>query len=98
MRIAYSGVFHKYCEINCDDRTTIAKPDMDSVRTVFVTVFCIAAASPFWFFPSFSEANLVRAVGRASPVRREKIVARKVKIDSVPMSVWVRAFVFVMTI
>ncbi len=40
--------------------------------------------------------NLVRAVGRANPVRRENVEARKVRIDSVPMSVWVRAFVFVM--
>jgi len=38
---------------------------------------------------------LVRAVGRASPVTRENVAARKFNIDSVPMSVWVRAFVFV---
>jgi len=28
-------------------------------------------------------------------VRREKTEARKLRIDSVPMSVWVRVFVFV---
>ena len=95
MRNAYSGLFHKYCESSCDERAAIAKPAMDSVRTVFVTVFCIAVASPCWFFPSFSEVNLVRAVGRASRVRRENVEARKLRIESVPMSVGVRAFVFV---
>ena len=98
MRNTYSELFNKYCESDRDERAAIAKLTMDSVRTVFITVFCTAAASPFWFFPSFSEVNLVRAVGRASPVRREKVEARKLRIDSVPMSVWVRAFVFVMMI
>ncbi len=46
MRSAYSGVFHRYCESSCDERAAIAKPAMDRVRTVFVTVFCIAVASP----------------------------------------------------
>ena len=71
------------------------RPAIDSVITVFVIVFCVAVASSFWFFPSFSEVNFVRAVGNASRVRRENVEARKVRIDSVPMSVWVRAFVFV---
>ena len=97
IRSAYSGLFHKYCESSCDERAATAKPAMDNARMVFVMVFCIAVASPFWFFPSFSEVNLVRAVGRASKVTREKVEARKLRIDSVPMSVWVRTFVFVTT-
>lgn len=97
MRSMYSGLFNKYCESSCDERVSIAKAAMDSVRTVFVMVFCIAAASPCWFFPSFSEVNFVRAVGRAIKVRRENIEARKLSIERVPRSVWVRAFVLVTT-
>jgi len=41
------------------------------------------------------EVNFVRAVGNAIMVRRAKVEARKLRIDMVPMSVWVRAFVFV---
>ena len=94
-RITYSGVFHRYCEISCDERAATVKPAMESVRTVFVTVFCMAVAFPCWFFPSFSEVNFVRAVGNASIVRRAKVEARKLRIDSVPISVWLRAFVCV---
>ena len=43
----------------------------------------------------FSEVNLTRAVGKAMTVNKEKAEARKLRIDRVPMSVWVRAFVFV---
>ena len=71
------------------------RPAIESVTTVFVTVFCVAVASSFWFFPNFSEVNFVRAVGNASIVRRVNVEARKLRIDRVPMSVWVRAFVFV---
>ena len=70
-------------------------PIIDSARTVFVTVFCTEAASSSWFFPIFSEANLVRAVGRASPVMMMMVEERNERIDRAPMSVWVRAFVFV---
>ena len=70
-------------------------PVTDSIRIVFVTVFCTDAASSSWFFPSFSEANLVSAVGRASPVMRMTVEERNERIDRDPMSVWVRAFVFV---
>ena len=94
-RIIYSVLFHSCCEINCDNRTATAKPAMDSMITVFVTVFWVAVASSFWFFPSFSETNLVRAIGNASSVSNEKVEAKKPRIDRVPMSVWVRAFVFV---
>lgn len=56
----------RYCESSCDERAIIAKPAVDSARKVLATVFCLAVAPPSWFFPSFSEANLVRAVGSAS--------------------------------
>jgi len=72
-------------------------PTVDSMRTVFVTVFCIAVASSRWLFTRFSEANLVRAVGKPIPVRREKVEARKERMDRTPRSVGVRAFVFVTT-
>ena len=94
-RIMYSGLFHRYCEISCDERVSMAKAAIDRVRTVFVMVFCIAAASSFCFFPSFSEVNFTRAVGNASMVRRVNTEARKLRMDRVPMSVSVRAFVFV---
>ena len=71
------------------------RPAIDSVITVFVIFFCVAVASSFWFFPSFSDVNLVRAVDSAMTVNKEKVEARKLRIDSVPMSAWVRAFVFV---
>jgi len=58
----------------------------------------VAAASSNWFFPKFSEANFVRAVGRARVVKREKAEVRKDRIDNTPRSVGVRAFVFVTTI
>ena len=93
--ITYSGLFQKCCEISWDKRIATARPVIDSVITVFVIVFWVAAASSFWFFPSFSEVNLTRAVGKAMSVNREKVEARKLRIDRVPMSVWVRAFVFV---
>ena len=70
-------------------------PATERVRTVFVMVFCTEAASSNWFFPSFSEANLVNAVGRANPVIRMMVEERKERIDNSPMSVWVKAFVFV---
>ena len=73
----------------------IINPMIVSVRTVFVMVFCTDAASSSWFFPSFSEVNLVNAVGRASPVMRMMVEERKERIDNSPMSVWVKAFVFV---
>ena len=73
----------------------MARPVMDSVITAFVIVFCVAVASSFCFFPSFSEANLTSAVGKEMTVNKEKVEARKLRIDKVPMSVWVRAFVFV---
>ena len=95
MRIKYSVLFHRYCEINCDERMATVKPAVDSMITVFVMVFWVAAASSFWFFPSFSDVNLVRAVGSAMTVNKENVEARKLRIDSVPMSAWVRAFVFV---
>ena len=72
-----------------------ARPIKDNVTTVFVISFWVAAASSFWFFPNFSEVNLTNAVGRAIIVNRENTEAKKVSIDRVPMSVWVKAFVFV---
>ena len=93
--IMYSVLFQKYCEISWDERIATARPIIDNVTTVFIIVFWVAAASSFWFFPSFSDVNLVRAVGKAMTVKRENVEARKLRIDSVPMSAWVRAFVFV---
>ena len=90
-------MFQRYCESIPDERAATAKPAADSMRTALVTVFCIAVASSRWFFPRFSEANLVRAVGKPIPVRREKVEARKERIDRTPRSVGVRAFVFVTT-
>lgn len=60
-----------------------------------MTVFCMEAASSSWFFPIFSEVNLVRAVGKASAVMRMMVDDRKERIDKAPMSASVRAFVFV---
>lgn len=68
---------------------------MDSTRTVFVTVFCTDAASSSLFLPSFSETNLIRAVGRASPVKRMMVEDRNERTDRAPMSAWVKAFDFV---
>ena len=82
----YSGLLHRNCETT-EERVATAKPIRENATTVFVTVLSIAMASPFWFFPSFSEANLVMAVGSASKVRRENAEAKKLRIDSVPMSV-----------
>jgi len=70
-------------------------PIVDSARTVFVTVLCVEAASSSWFFPMFSDVNLVKAVGKASPVIRMMMEDRKERIDNAPISVWVSAFVFV---
>ena len=39
--------------------------------------------------------NFVNAVGNASVVNNAKPEARKLRSDRVPMSVWVKAFVFV---
>ncbi len=94
-RIMYSGLFHRNCEINWEERATTAKPTMDNVRTVFVMVLCTAVASPCCSFSSFSEVNFTRAVGNERRVRRENVEARKVRMERVPMSVWVRAFVCV---
>ena len=95
MRNIYSVLFHSCLEINWDNKTATAKPAIDSMATVFVTVFWVAVASSVWFFPNFSEMNLVNAVGNASRVSNEKVEAKKLRIDKVPMSVWVRTFVFV---
>lgn len=48
-------------------------------------------AASFWFLPSFSEVNFVRAVGRASVVMSRKVEERKERMDRIPMSVRVRA-------
>lgn len=85
----------RYCESWFDSRMAIMNPTMDSARTVLVTVFCVEAASSSWFFPMFSDVNLVRAVGKASPVMRMMIEDRKERMDRAPISVWVKAFVFV---
>lgn len=45
--IIYSVLFQKYCEISWDEIVAIARPVMDSVITVFVIVFWVAAASSF---------------------------------------------------
>ena len=71
------------------------KPIIDNATVVFITVFCIAVASLFWFFPNFSEVNFVRAVGNDINVNKVKAEAKKLKIESIPISAWVRAFVFV---
>ncbi len=63
--------------------------------TVLVMVLWMEAASSGRFLPRFSEANLVRAVGSASAVKRQKVVAMKSRMDRIPMSVWVRAPVLV---
>ena len=39
--------------------------------------------------------NFVKAVGKASVVRSMKVEEMKVRMDRIPISVWVRAFVFV---
>ena len=93
--ITYSGLFHKYWEINCDENMVTVNPAMDNVTMIFVIFFWVAVASSFWFFSKLSEVNLVKAVGNASRVSNEKVEARKLRIDRVPMSVWVKAFVFV---
>ena len=54
-------------------------------------VFCMDAALSNLFFPRFSEANLVRAVGKANVAKREKTEVKELKIDRTPMSVGVRA-------
>lgn len=95
MRRVYSGAFQRYCESSCEERATIANPAKDVASTILVTVFWTAIASSFRFFPSFSATNLVRAVGKASPVRRENVAATKLVIDSTPISVSVRAPVLV---
>ena len=41
--------------------------------------------------------NFVKAVGKAIVVRSRKIEERKVRMDRIPMSVWVRALVFATT-
>jgi len=92
------GVPQKYCDIVSELKAVIAKPDMDSIRMTLVAVFWITAASFNWSFPRFSEANFVRAVGRSNRVKREKVEARKDRMERTPRSFGVRAFVFVTTI
>jgi len=62
-----------------------------------VAVLWTSAAFFNWSFPKLLEANLVRAVGRSNRVKREKVEARKDRMDRTPRSVGVRAFVFVTT-
>ena len=59
-------------------------------------VLTMDAASWGWFLPRCSEANLVRAVGKASPVMRMKVDEMKLRIERAPMSAWVSALVFAM--
>ena len=87
IKIIYWVLSHSCWEISCDNRIVTMKPIMDIVRTAFVIVFWIAAASSFCFLPSFSEVNLARAVGNASSVNKEKDEDRKPRIDRVPRSV-----------
>ena len=75
--------------------TATANVTEDSVRTVFITVFCIEAASPPKRFAVFSETNLVKAMGKEKAATRVKIVEKNVRIDKAPMSAWVSALVFV---
>ena len=95
MSDAKTGVSNRYRESCCDSKTAVIYPARDRATTVFVIVRTTEAASCGWFFPRFSEVNLVRAVGKARSVMRIKVVERKVRIDKAPMSASVRAFVFV---
>ena len=72
-------------------------PVKERTTTVFAVVLTTDAASWGWFLPRFSEANLVRAVDRASPVVRKKIDERKVRMERAPMLASVRALVFATT-
>ena len=91
------GVPQKYCDTTSEASVVTAKPDMGSIRVTLVAVFWIEAASFNRSFPRLSEANLVRAVGRANRVKREKAEVRKDRMERTPRSVGVRAFVFVTT-
>ena len=87
MRFAWIDEPRRNCESWFEKRMSVMNPVSDNARTVFVTVFCTDAASSVWFLPSFSEANLVRAVGKASPVMRMMVEERNERIDKAPMSV-----------
>lgn len=91
--ITNSELFQKYCDINWDKMIDTVMPIIDSVITVLSITFRIAVASIL--FPDFSEVNLTKAAGKAITVNNENVDERKFKIDSVPISVWDSAFVFV---
>jgi len=95
-----SGTFsvapQKYCERGAERMVATIRPDRDSITTVLVKVRCTEAAFWDWFFPIYSDANLVSAVGKAS-VDKTRVEEMKDRTERTPRSAGVRAFVFATT-